>query len=114
MVIVRSPDNPDYDPVTQGRILAEIEANKRAGYVYLIRPVGHNVYKIGCAVDLDKRLIRYKSKYAFPIELVAAIYYSNYTRAEHDWHMHYSQYCLANEWFVLPESEVEYFKSLTS
>ncbi len=110
-MIVYSPSHPLYNSIEQVEIRARIEANKVSGYVYLLQPVGVKVYKIGCAVDLGKRMARYKSKYKFPVEYVAAIHYPDYYQAEQTWQMKYSDYSLCSEWFVLPETEVQYFIS---
>jgi len=112
MSIIRNPNNPMYDAVSQSKLLAQIEANKVAGYVYLLQPVGVNIYKIGCTTDLDNRMKRYKSKYKFPVQYVGAIRYKDYFQAEREWHSMYTKYNLVGEWFVLPEPEVLYFVSM--
>lgn len=86
----------------------------REGFVYVVKPAGHNVYKIGCSVDVERRLARMQRKYDFSLELVAVIYSKDYERLEAQMHRRFAKYHLIGEWFVLPDSAIEYLKGLTS
>lgn len=82
------------------------------GYVYLIRPAGHNVYKIGCAKDVKSRMRRLQRGHEYTLECVAKIWHRNYTALETQLHRRFAGYCLNNEWFALPDSAVEFIKGL--
>lgn len=87
----------------------------REGYVYLVRPIGHNVYKIGCTVDPDERLRRMQRKHrGFQLEYAALVHHWNYFAFEDFLHRKFSRYRLIGEWFVLPDEAVEEFKGLSS
>ena len=85
------------------------------GYVYLMKPVGHNVYKIGETINIPKRMARMQKKKDYELELVAAVEITREIQwqVEHRLHEHYSRYRLASEWFVLPEDAVANFVELT-
>lgn len=106
MPIIRDPNNPEYKGQTY------TPAPPVAGYVYLVHPIGHNVYKIGCTTDLARRMKKMQSGHDYKLEYIAAIYYENYIYAEFKWHRKYERYHLSSEWYALPDSEVEHFKGL--
>ena len=81
------------------------------GYIYLMKPVGHNVYKIGTTIDTDKRIIRYQKKFDFElmyydyIQVDDDICYA----VEHGLHVELYRYHVGGEWFVLPDEIVSQF-----
>jgi len=85
------------------------------GFVYLIRPRGHDVYKVGCSIDPTRRLRTIQGKSpSLDLELVAQIYYpQEHDRAEDAWHRVFAAWRLpgGREWFALPAAEVERFRS---
>lgn len=83
----------------------------RSGYVYLMQPKGHNVYKVGCTVNLDNRMKVFRRKYDFEVQVVATRFYDDYLAAERRWHKRFDAYHIIGEWFALPESAIGYFKS---
>lgn len=103
--IIHSPGHPDYDPAA----IEQWKSTWQEGYVYLLKPVDHNVYKIGCTTDLDRRMKQYKRKYKFQVEYVASLFYDNYQHAEQRWQSKFNKYKLSGEWFVLPDAEVQLF-----
>jgi hypothetical protein len=83
---------------------------KVEGYVYLIKPTGHNVYKIGCSVNPTRRLKALQSRVkGVSLEIVTAILYVDYEAAERHWHHRFSSFRLSSEWFALPDAEVQAF-----
>lgn len=114
MTVIRDPNNPMYDEFQQQKILERLAKARMPGYVYLLQPIGHNIYKIGCTTNLERRLKGYKSLYKFPVEFIAHIHYEDYQQAEQQWHTKYDKYHLVGEWYVLPDSEVRDFKELGS
>ena len=85
------------------------------GYIYLMKPVGHNVYKIGETINIEKRMDRMQKKKDYKLELVAHIEITREIQwqVEHHLHEHYSRYRLASEWFALPEYAVDHFVEFT-
>lgn len=91
--------------------MSDTEPTIRSGYVYILQPKGHNVFKVGCTVDPDKRMKRFKRTYEFDVQYVAMRFYPDCENAESLWHTKFKHYHLIGEWYVLPESEVQRFKS---
>lgn len=88
-----------------------MEVPKRDGWVYILKPVGHNVYKVGCTTDLARREKTMGKAYGFDIEYVAFNYYSDYEGAERWWHEHFKKRnkYLIGEWFLLTSEDIHYF-----
>lgn len=85
-----------------------------AGFVYMLQPTGHNVYKIGCTVDLDRRVKTMRNKYGFDVEYIATAFYIDYNLAETAWHEYFKSKKLISEWFLLSDEDVKYFIETTS
>lgn len=95
-------------------ILIRPSQEPRAGYVYVVAPVGHNVYKIGCTVNLETRIARMKRKHDFKLEYVTAVPSSDYVALEDALHRRYAGYRLDGEWFALMPEHIEFIKGLAS
>ena len=82
------------------------------GYVYLIKPQGHNIYKVGSSVNPDRRLkdIQRKAK-GLQLEVIAMKQYHDHARAETEWHIEFKDSRLpgGGEWFALSRHQVELF-----
>lgn len=78
------------------------------GYVYLIGPKGHNVFKVGRSTDPNRRLITIQRKTQIELECVASLLSDDCMRAEYEWHLRFGRYRLpgAGEWFALPPEAV--------
>jgi hypothetical protein len=74
---------------------------KPRAYVYLIKPVHANVYKIGETTDLDRRLKTLRRKFAFDLEVVCSVQVENSFYIEHRIQMLVSKYHLGGDWFAL-------------
>lgn len=110
MSIIHSPGHPDFD---QEKYDKALKGNPKPGYVYLMQPKGHNVYKIGCTMHLEKRLQRKQNDIlGVALEYVAVVWSEDYERLEQHLHRTFAAYHLAGEWFVLPDATVEWFKGL--
>lgn len=81
----------------------------RLGYVYLIKPIGHNVYKIGCTTDCTRRFKTMRNTYPFKFECVGKNYYKDYEYAERYWHEYFKNRKLQGEWFLLSDHDVQTF-----
>jgi hypothetical protein len=95
-------------PTLLGQMVNGIAQN---GFVYLIQPVGHNVYKIGSSINVDQRLKQLQTRTTLTLVCVASIRYFNHSSAESMWHSRFKQYHLSGDWFALPNSAVKYFKA---
>ena len=85
---------------------------KDRGFIYLMKPVGHNVYKIGETIDIENRIARkekvkdYKLKCILSVEVAR----TNMWSIERDLHYMFHSYRLAGEWFVLPKEIIKQFE----
>ena len=75
-----------------------------SGYVYLIQAVGTNRYKIGRAIDPNKRIERLGQQSAFPLKLLGTLYTDDFILQEKRLHNVAAHYRIHGEWFELPES----------
>jgi hypothetical protein len=83
------------------------------GYVYLLRnEIDANVYKIGRTKNPENRLITFGLQLPFRVEYVCLIQSEDAVELEKDLHERFSAARLDGEWFMLPEGDVEYIKSL--
>jgi len=82
------------------------------GYVYLIKPVGHNVYKIGCTTDLEKRKLQQEKKLKTSLEYVHYIKSNHYQWAEQTAQIMFAHSHLSGEWFILTDEDIAKFKSI--
>ncbi len=80
-------------------------------FVYLMKPVGHNVYKIGETINIEKRIERRQKKYAYKLTCVSYIETTKglHWTIESKLHRMFEKYRIGNDWFVLPDPIVEQF-----
>jgi len=81
-------------------------SNNGNGYVYLCKPEGKNVYKIGETISLERRFAEKQKQIDYKLILV---HYIEIERellfyVEHRLHETFKRYRLAGEWFALPDS----------
>jgi Meiotically up-regulated gene 113 len=88
--------------------LSEAKQTEPEGFVYLLK--AGPFYKIGKAVDLDKRLRRIKLQLPYPVELVHSIEARNPRKIEHHWHKRFADKRTNGEWFLLTDEDVAEFK----
>jgi len=79
------------------------------GWVYLIQPVGHNVYKIGNTTNLEKRITQNIKKLKHSVKLIHAFRSKNCFHSEQDAHIIFSHAHLVSEWFILSDKDVAAF-----
>ena len=80
------------------------------GYVYLMQ--WKDEYKIGKAVDVDRRQKRLARELDRGITLLHTIFSTDYTRAEIELHRKYEDKCLHGEWFALDQEDVAWLMSI--
>lgn len=80
------------------------------GRVYLLQPKtgGGDVYKIGCSINVPRRVKQLERKRDYKLACITSIASNDYMRLEGELHATYDKYCLSGEWFCLPDSEVRY------
>ena len=90
----------------------------KAGYVYILRPIGTTgIYKIGCTVNLDRRLAEHNSRprgetRPVPLmEYIAFIFSQDCEWAEQVAHARFGNYKICHEWYALPDSVIESIKA---
>ena len=82
----------------------------QAGFVYLMQ--WEDEYKIGKAVDVERRQKRLARELDRDITVLHRIFSTDYTRAESDLHRKYVDKCLHGEWFALDEDDVAWLMSI--
>jgi len=84
----------------------------RPGYVYLLKQVGGEHYKIGRTNSPQKRIDTLSVRLPFKVTLDHLIECDDYVDAEKALHRRYEMQRGEGEWFALTQADVEYIKSL--
>lgn len=87
-------------------------AKIESGYVYLVKPIGHNIYKIGSTVDPDKRLRRMHYQTCVQYEYVACTFVQDYIQVESWLQSHFTKFSVCRDWFALSNEQTEQFDLL--
>jgi len=82
-----------------------------AGIVYLLKAGPH--FKIGKAINFEKRLGQIKLLLPDPVEVVHTIRAANPSAVESHWHRRFAAMRRNGEWFVLSDADVAEFKSVS-
>ena len=88
------------------------QLDERMDYVYLIRMVGTDLYKIGYSCNLEARFLNLTSMYPLPIGIVHTIETNRGRWLERRLHLKYRRNHVYGEWYVMSEREVKHFKKL--
>ncbi|MEE2768806.1 MAG: GIY-YIG nuclease family protein [Actinomycetota bacterium] len=80
------------------------------GYVYLMQ--WKDEYKIGKAVEVERRQKRLALELDRDITLLHTIFSTDYTRAELELHRKFEDKCLHGEWFALDQDDVAWLMSI--
>tara|TARA_B110000014_G_scaffold75402_1_gene51510 strand:+ start:393 stop:1085 length:693 start_codon:yes stop_codon:yes gene_type:complete len=80
------------------------------GFVYLMQ--WEDEYKIGKAVDVERRQKRIERELGREITVLHRIFSNDYTKAEADLHRKYKDKCLHGEWFSLNDDDLEWLMSI--
>lgn len=82
--------------------IINLNYEKKTGYVYIIKNGSKgNMYKIGCASDLDKRLNSYKTSFENGVFLCGFIETNEYYFLEKEIHNSFKEKRKTGEWFKL-------------
>lgn len=87
----------------------EVEKQKQQGYVYLIG--GGGFYKIGKAINLDRRLNQISPKLPFEVSLIHSIETDDISEMEEAFHEMFAPKRANGEWFRLNQEDIDYLKS---
>ena len=82
----------------------------REGFVYLMQ--WEHEYKIGKAVDIERRKKRLSRELNRDITVLHRIFSHDYTRAESDLHRKYASKRLHGEWFALEAEDIAWLLSI--
>ena len=83
------------------------------GFVYLVKPTGKNVYKIGYTNNPERRLKRYNnSKQLVRYEFLELFPCVDYQLLESRLHFFYQHHKLSGEWFAIPDDIIFNFGSV--
>lgn len=82
------------------------------GYVYLVRRVGTDEYKIGMSADCDRRLSELQVSNGGKLEIVNIIATDWPDDLEETMHMHFRTQRLRGEWFRLTENDVHCIRQI--
>lgn len=89
-----------------------LHKDRKCGYVYLLKAVGHPWYKIGRAFVLTRRVTQIRILLPFKIRFVHSIACADCKEAERRLHVRFKRYQIRGEWFDLPRAEVLWFKDI--
>lgn len=82
--------------------IINLNETKKTGFVYIIKNgQSGNMYKIGCAIDLDKRLNSYKTSFENGVFLCGYITTVDYYSLEKEIHNDFKEKRKIGEWFNL-------------
>lgn len=84
-----------------------------AGYVYLMKEVGGDLYKIGISINPQKRLYDINNTMPFDVELVHTMPVREMKKCEDSWHYIFREKHVKGEWFRLNSNDVKLFKQCT-
>ena len=76
------------------------------GFVFLLKPVGNNVFMIGHTSNLDSLKARVTKRIKRTSNFVAYFQSRNAEKAARALHQKYGNFHLAEDWFILPDSVV--------
>ena len=76
------------------------------GFVYLLRPAGNNVFKIGHTSNLEALRSRVIKRIKRTSNFVAYFKSKNAEKAAKALHQKYGNFHLAEDWFILPDAGV--------
>jgi hypothetical protein len=94
---------------TTGPRLPSLE--RREGFVYLMESDGE--YKIGKAVDVERRLKRLRFESGREIEVLHCIASADYSQTEWDLHQRFADKRTHGEWFALEPPDLEWILAQT-
>jgi hypothetical protein len=81
------------------------------GYVYLIRAMGENLYKIGKSTNPEKRVQSIIGGLPMKAEAIHIAWFEDHSYAEQMFHDTFSKTRKNGEWFILEDEDVEFIKS---
>ncbi len=88
-----------------------IRARKKIGYLYVIKCIGTDFYKIGKSYNVKKRLQSLNVACPLDLELVFKVKVDEYSLAEIKIHKQFLDYRHKGEWFVFNAEELELVKN---
>lgn len=78
------------------------------GFVYVMHPVGtQGLYKIGCTIDLARRMKTMQSKVGCKLEYVRTVYSADCGLMEAQIHRRFVRQQVAKEWFYLKPTDLD-------
>jgi hypothetical protein len=80
---------------------------KSSGYIYVIKAVGHNYYKIGFSKDVAQRIKNLDRQYPFEIELYTQFKSNDVLGDEKKLHNEFKGKNYRGEWFNLDKHDLE-------
>lgn len=94
--------------------LTEITEKPKAlrGYVYLLKMVNGEYYKIGRTKNYQNRLETFGVKLPFPVEYEYILQAKDMYQLERELHQRFADKRVGGEWFALSQADIDYIKSL--
>lgn len=85
---------------------------QESGYVYLLKMVNGEYWKIGRTKTPNKRISTFDVKLPFPVECEHLIETKNMYTLESELHKKFASKRVQGEWFLLAQEDIDYIKSL--
>ncbi|MCU7997419.1 MULTISPECIES: GIY-YIG nuclease family protein [unclassified Shewanella] len=89
---------------------ATLGSNPIKGFVYVIE--SEYGFKIGKTINIKNRTKLFSVKLPFEIKLIHYAEFDDYSSAEREMHLHFSNKRLEGEWFDLDKDDIDYIKTL--
>ena len=93
---------------------AQMLADKRYGYIYLIQSIASKEYKIGKATSVSARVKSISNTHPQGVELLHSVRSDDYSQLEAFLHRTFAKSRLNGEWFSLNEKDIDFIKSINS
>ena len=71
------------------------------GYIYIIKLLGHDLYKIGVSVNPKRRRLEIDSALPFPIKAIGQFYFDHVYNMEENIHDSLEANRFRKEWFLI-------------
>lgn len=98
------------ETINQRKHLRPTPIEDRAGWVYVLKQIGGENYKIGHTKNLDDRMYLFRVKLPFKVEFEITIQTADRRKLETELHNHFKDKRVDGEWFTLSNEDLDYIR----
>lgn len=110
---VYSDNFPSEIRTLMNALFRKYKYQNHSGFVYLIRKIGTDIYKIGKTKNVDRRMGDFGVQLPFQTEEIFRFFSVNHDKTEKLIHQHFKEKCVNGEWFQLNVQDIEDIKTCT-